>query len=71
MMSLQKNSQWHISHLLIPQQTGTTDSCDISNEEAVADFQDKHNLVTLGWIHVSLTKLLLLLICKLITGQLS
>jgi len=54
-MLLQKNSQWYISHLLIPQQTGTTDSCDISNEEAIADFQDKHNLVTLGWIHVSTT----------------
>jgi len=53
-LMLQKNSQWHMSHLLIPEQTGTPDSCDIRNEEAVVDFQDKHNLITLGWIHVSL-----------------
>jgi STAM-binding protein len=51
-----KSSVWHISHLLIPQQKGTTDSCDISNEEAVADYQDKHSLITLGWIHTHPTQ---------------
>ncbi|ELU02238.1 hypothetical protein CAPTEDRAFT_20376 [Capitella teleta] len=40
-----------ISHLIIPQQTGTPDSCTTSKEEAVFDYQDNHDLITLGWIH--------------------
>lgn len=41
-----------ITHLLIPQQTGSPDSCLTLNEEDIFDFQDHHNLITLGWIHV-------------------
>ena len=42
-----------ITHLLIPKQTSTSDSCTTLNEEDLFEFQDSNDLVTLGWIHVS------------------
>lgn len=44
-------NQLVISHLIIPQQTATSDSCTTQNEEEVFNYQDKHNVITLGWIH--------------------
>ena len=41
-----------VTHFLIPKQTGSSDSCVTHNEEDIFDFQDHHNLITLGWIHV-------------------
>jgi len=41
-----------VTHLLIPEQIGTPDSCTTHNEEDIFDYQDQHNLITLGWIHV-------------------
>lgn len=35
------------------QQSGTSDSCNTKNEEDIFIYQDQHNLITLGWIHVS------------------
>ena len=49
---LQANNAFHITHVLIPKQTGTADSCTTENEEDLFDYQDKYDLVTLGWIHV-------------------
>lgn len=46
-----------VTHLLIPQQTGSPDSCATHNEEHIFDYQDQHNLITLGWIHVSLLEI--------------
>ena len=43
--------RFRITHLLVPRQTGTSDSCATSNEESIFEFQDKHELITLGWIH--------------------
>ena len=43
--------RFKITHLLVPKQTGTSDSCTTSNEEAIFEYQDKHELITLGWIH--------------------
>ena len=40
-----------ISHLIIPKQTGTSDSCTTQGEEELFEIQDKENLITLGWIH--------------------
>ena len=40
-----------ITHLIIPKQTGTADSCTTQGEEELFDIQDKENLITLGWIH--------------------
>ncbi|KAJ8963736.1 hypothetical protein NQ314_005415 [Rhamnusium bicolor] len=42
-----------ITHMILPKQKGTSDSCMTMNEEEIFDYQDQHNLITLGWIHVS------------------
>ena len=44
-------NQFKITHLLIPKQSGTADSCDTNREEIIFDYQEKHGLLTLGWIH--------------------
>ena len=43
--------RFRVTHLMVPEQTGTSDSCTASNEEAIFEYQDKHGLITLGWIH--------------------
>lgn len=48
--SLERN-KFTITHLIIPKQSGTADSCSTENEEAIFDYQDNHDLITLGWIH--------------------
>ncbi|CAH1794696.1 unnamed protein product [Owenia fusiformis] len=45
-----------ISHVLIPKQSGTPDSCTTANEEELFDYQDKYDLITLGWIHTHPTQ---------------
>ncbi|XP_012283983.1 STAM-binding protein-like A [Orussus abietinus] len=45
-----------VTHLLIPKQTGSPDSCITHNEEDIFDYQDQHNLITLGWIHTHPTQ---------------
>jgi len=47
---LAKN-KFQITHLIIPKQSGTSDSFTTSEEEAFYDYQEKHDLITLGWIH--------------------
>lgn len=47
------NNRLNITHVIIPKQHGTPDSCTTMNEEEIFDIQDQHNLITLGWIHVS------------------
>lgn len=49
--SLAKN-RLHITHIIIPKQHGTPDSCNTMNEEEIFEIQDDQNLITLGWIHV-------------------
>lgn len=44
----------NITHVIVPKQNGTPDSCTTMNEEDIFDIQDQQNLITLGWIHVSL-----------------
>ncbi|XP_033322252.1 STAM-binding protein-like A isoform X1 [Megalopta genalis] len=45
-----------VTHLLIPEQIGSPDSCLTHNEEDIFDYQDQHNLITLGWIHTHPTQ---------------
>lgn len=45
------HGQLIITHLLVPKQNGTGDSCTTQNEEEIFDYQDQHDLITLGWIH--------------------
>jgi hypothetical protein len=49
----QNHGQLIVTHLLVPKQNGTADSCTTQNEEEIFDYQDQHDLITLGWIHVS------------------
>lgn len=41
-----------ISHIIVPKQSGTSDSCTTMSEEDIFEIQDQKNLITLGWIHV-------------------
>ena len=40
-----------ITHLVIPEQEGSSDTCEMTNENALFEFCDKENLIVLGWIH--------------------
>jgi STAM-binding protein len=50
------HNSFTITHVVIPKQKGTSDSCLTSSEEEVFEFQDAHNLTTLGWIHTHPTQ---------------
>lgn len=50
---MQAGAAFKITHLFIPNQSGTPDSCDMKNEEELIFYQDKYDLITFGWIHVS------------------
>ncbi|CAK1545901.1 unnamed protein product [Leptosia nina] len=52
---LEKN-QLKITHVIVPKQSGTADSCSTNNEEEIFYYQDQHNLITLGWIHTHPTQ---------------
>ena len=43
-------NRFQITHLLIPKQSGTSDSCTTTGEESIFDYQEKHDLITLGWV---------------------
>ncbi|KAH7646472.1 AMSH-like protease [Dermatophagoides farinae] len=51
-----KNDNFTITHILIPKQTGTSDSCTSINEEELLIEQERHNLITMGWIHTHPTQ---------------
>jgi STAM-binding protein len=51
-----KSDIFTISHVLIPKQSGTSDSCATSNEEEIFIYLDSENLITLGWIHTHPTQ---------------
>jgi len=40
-----------ISHLVIPEQKSTSDTCETVNESALFDYCDSEDLMVLGWIH--------------------
>ena len=43
-------NKFQITHLIIPKQSGTSDSCTTTGEEAIFDYQEKYSLITLGWV---------------------
>lgn len=51
-----KRDCFTITHILVPKQTGTSDSCTSINEEDLALEQEKYNLITMGWIHTHPTQ---------------
>ncbi|KAK6027685.1 Mov34/MPN/PAD-1 family protein, partial [Ostertagia ostertagi] len=44
-------SAFLVSHVILPKQSGASDGCYAEGEEEVFAYQDKHDLITLGWIH--------------------
>ncbi|XP_056637043.1 STAM-binding protein-like A isoform X1 [Diorhabda sublineata] len=52
---LEKN-ELIITHMILPKQKGTSDSCCTTNEEEIFEYQDVHNLITIGWIHTHPTQ---------------
>ncbi|KAG0452166.1 hypothetical protein HPP92_025808 [Vanilla planifolia] len=51
-----KNKKFYVTALIVPKQEGTPDSCQTTNEEEIFDYQDKHSLFPLGWIHTHPTQ---------------
>ncbi|GAA6045229.1 hypothetical protein NBRC10513_007616 [Rhodotorula toruloides] len=49
-----------VTHLLVPKQEGTSDTCTTMCEEEVFEFQDRRGLLTLGWIHTHPTQTIFL-----------
>lgn len=46
----------NVTHVIVPKQNGTSDSCTTMNEEELFDYQDQYHLITLGWIHTHPTQ---------------
>jgi proteasome lid subunit RPN8/RPN11 len=42
---------FRVTHVLIPRQTATADTCNAMDEEHIYGVQDEMKLLTLGWIH--------------------
>lgn len=49
-------SGFSVTHLIVPKQTGTTDTCATTDEEEIFLYQMKKDLLTLGWIHTHPTQ---------------
>lgn len=48
---LQKNNCFIVTHVIIPKQTGSSDTCAMTHEDEVFSYQEENDLLTLGWIH--------------------
>ena len=45
-----------VSALVIPKQTATSDTCEMTDESELFDYVDQHDLMILGWIHTHPTQ---------------
>ena len=45
------HNRFTITHLLVPKQSGTSDTCAANNEEDLLFEQERLQLITVGWIH--------------------
>ena len=45
-----------VSTLIVPKQTSTSDTCEMTDESELFDYVDTHNLMVLGWIHTHPTQ---------------
>ncbi|CAI4222133.1 unnamed protein product [Auanema sp. JU1783] len=50
------NSNYLITHVILPPQVGTSDSCCAEDEMGLFNIQKENNLLTLGWIHTHPTQ---------------
>ena len=44
-----KNNAFYITHVILPKQTATSDTCVTQDEEKLIEIQSTSNLLTLGW----------------------
>ncbi|PVI06912.1 hypothetical protein DM02DRAFT_609289 [Periconia macrospinosa] len=51
-----KNNALFITRLVIPSQTSTSDTCEMTNESELFDYCDSEELMVLGWIHTHPTQ---------------
>ena len=51
-----EHNEFSVTHLLVPPQTATSDSCTMTDEMPIFDYQQQHSLLTLGWIHTHPTQ---------------
>ncbi|EEB06239.2 AMSH protein [Schizosaccharomyces japonicus yFS275] len=51
-----RQNAFFITKLVIPPQEATTDTCSTTDEAGLFEYQDKHDLLTLGWIHTHPTQ---------------
>lgn len=56
LMGRQIKGQLVITHLIIPKQKGTSDSCEMLSEEELIPIADSLTIFTLGWIHTHPTQ---------------
>ncbi|KAL2024866.1 hypothetical protein VTK56DRAFT_3565 [Thermocarpiscus australiensis] len=50
------NNALFISHLVIPEQKSTSDTCETENESGMLDFCIEKDLIIIGWIHTHPTQ---------------
>ncbi|TSK14631.1 AMSH-like protease [Bagarius yarrelli] len=48
------HNEFVLTHVIVPKQSSGPDYCDMENVEELFSYQDHHNLLTLGWIHLML-----------------
>ena len=53
--TLMKNA-FFVSKLIVPAQTSTSDTCEMTNESQLFDYVDAQDLMVLGWIHTHPTQ---------------
>lgn len=46
----------NVTHVIVPKQKGTSDSCLTESEEEIFDYQDQYQLISLGWVHTHPTQ---------------
>ncbi|BGP42697.1 hypothetical protein JCM10449v2_006709 [Rhodotorula kratochvilovae] len=56
LLGVLRSGTFHVTHLLIPKQEGTADTCAATHEEETFAFQEERGLMTLGWIHTHPTQ---------------
>jgi STAM-binding protein len=47
---------FNVTHLILPRQKGTQNTCEMVDEDTLLDYQMKNDLMTLGWIHTHPTQ---------------
>ena len=50
------NNKFVVTNLVVPKQSGTPDSCDMTDEIELLEYMDTEDLLMLGWIHTHPTQ---------------